>query len=120
MATFWAKSQTSVDFPIAGLRRDHDQVAGLEAAGLVVEVAEAGGGAGDLGVSARELLELVDLVVEDVADLAEVLGLLLVRDLEEQPLGVLDERPWLAVTLDDRLLDLLGGALAGGASASSA
>src|SRR5829696_498643 len=61
IATFWAKSQTSVDFPIAGL--------------------------------------------------AEVIGLLLVRNLEKQALRVLDQRARFAVTLRDRLLDLLGGAL---------
>src|SRR6478735_4281943 len=97
--------------PHGGPGRDHDQVPRLEAARLVVELAEAGGCAGDLGVPAGELLELVDLVVEDVADLAEVVGLLLVRDLEEQSLRVLDQGPRLSIALRNRLLDLLGGAL---------
>ena len=46
---------------------DDDQVAGLEAAGDRVDVAEAGGGAGHLGLAGGELLEPVDLVVEDLA-----------------------------------------------------
>ncbi len=47
---------------------DHDQVAGLEAAGELVEVGEAGRHAGEPHVLARELLELVDLLVEDRLD----------------------------------------------------
>ena len=57
---------------------------------MLVEVAEAGGGAGDAGLAGGERLELVDLVGEDGADLAEVGGLLLVGDLEQQALGLLD------------------------------
>ena len=111
MATFWAKSQTRVDFPMAGLAAITIRLPGWKPPVLSSRSRKPEGGAGDLGVAAGELLELVDLVVEDVADLAEVVGLLLVRDLEEQPLGVLDQGPRLAVALRDRLLDLLGGAL---------
>src|SRR3954447_16417109 len=90
-------------FPHRRPRRDHDQVARLEAAGLVVEVAETGGRAGDLRGAAGERLELVDLVVEDLADLAEVDGAFLVGYLEEEALGLLDHLRWLAVALGDGL-----------------
>ena len=80
---------TSADFPIAGRAASDDQVAGLKAAGDRVEVAEAGGGAGQLGLAGGELLQPVDLVVEDLGEEAEVAGLLLVGDVEEQLLGAL-------------------------------
>ena len=89
---------------------DDDQVAGLEAAGHRVDVAEAGRGAGQFDLAGRELLEPVDLVVEDVAEDAEVGGLLFVGDFEEQFLGPLGELARLAVALVDPALDLLAGA----------
>ena len=89
---------------------DDDQVAGLEAAGDRVDVAEAGGGAGQLGLAGRELLEPVDLVVEDLREEPEVAGLLFVGDFEEQLLGPLGELARLAVALVDPALDLLAGA----------
>jgi hypothetical protein len=47
--------------------------------------------------------------VEDLADLAEVDGSLLVGDLEEEALGLFDHLGRLAVPLRDRLLDPLRG-----------
>ena len=70
---------------------EDDQVAGLKAAGDLVEVGEARRGPGDLGLAAGELLEPVDLAREDVLEHVEVLGLLLVGDVEEQLLGPLGE-----------------------------
>ena len=89
---------------------DDDQVAGLEAAGHRVDVAEAGGGAGHLGLAGRELLQPVDLVVQDVAEDAEVGGLLFVGDFEEEFLGPLGELARFAVALVDPALDFLAGA----------
>ncbi len=87
----------------------HDQVSVLEAAGEGVQVPEARGGAGDAALAGGEGLELVDLVGEDGADLAEVGGLLLVGDLEQEALCLLDHLRGLAVAVGDRLLDRLGG-----------
>ena len=89
---------------------DDDQVAGLEAAGDRVDVAEAGGGAGQLDLAGGELLEPVDLVVEDLREQAEVARLLFVGDVEEQLLGPLGELARFAVALVDPALDLLAGA----------
>ena len=89
---------------------DDDQVARLEAAGDRVDVAEAGGGAGQLELAGRELLEPVDLVVEDLGEHAEVARLLFVGDVEEQLLGSLGELARFAVALVDPALDLLAGA----------
>ncbi len=72
-------------------RREDDQVARLEAAGDLVEVGEARRRARHRDALARELLPLADLVVEDLADLPEVLLAVVVRDLEHRLLGVLDE-----------------------------
>ncbi len=89
---------------------DDDQVAGLEAAGDRVDVAEAGGRAGHLGLAGGELLQPVDLVVEDLGEQAEVARLLFVGDVEEQLLGPLGELARFAVALVDPALDLLSGA----------
>ena len=91
-------------------RGDDDQVAGLEAAGDRVDVAEAGGGAGQLELAGGELLQPVDLVVEDLREQAEVARLLFVGDVEEQLLGPLGELARFAVALVHPALDLLAGA----------
>ena len=92
---------TQALFPIDGPGGDHDQVAGLKATGDSVDVAKSGGRAGELQLTCGELLEPIDLVVEDLVDAAEVARLLLVGDLEEQPLGVLGKLARLAVALAD-------------------
>ncbi len=99
--------QTMADFSHRRPPGEHDQVAVLKAAGDLVEVAEAGGRARDASLAGRQRLELVDLVGEDGADLAEVRGLLLVGDAEQQALGRLDHLEGLAVAVGDRLLDRL-------------
>ena len=101
------ESPSALAFAHRRPRGDHDQVARLEAAGLVVEIAEARWRPGDVRGTAGEGLELVDLVVEDLADLPEVDGTLLVGDLEEEALGLLDHLRGLAVALGHRGLDLL-------------
>ena len=89
---------------------DHDQVAGLKAAGHVVELAEARRRAGHLRLAAGELLEPLGLVDEDVGDRAEVARLLGAGDVEEQLLGLLDQLLRLALAGVHRLLDPLRGA----------
>ena len=61
-------------------RRQHDQVAVLEAAGEIVDVGEARRRAGEADVLARQLLELVDLLVEDGLDGAHLGHAALVAD----------------------------------------
>ena len=100
-----------------GPRRQHDQVARLEAAGDVVEVLEARRRAGQRRAVARELLELVDLLVEDVLDRAEVARALVVRDLEERALGVLDQLARLAAAVGDAGPGSRAWTSAGGAAA---
>ena len=85
-----------------------DQIAGLEAARDLVEVPEAGRRAGERDPLARELLPLVDLDVEDLADLAEVLRAVVVGDLEDAALGELDEDVGLLGAVEDARLDLVG------------
>ena len=72
-------------------RGDDDEVAGLEAAGDLVEVLEARRRAGERGALERQPVELVELVVEDLLDRAEVLLAVVVGDLEHRALGALDE-----------------------------
>jgi hypothetical protein len=96
--------------PHARSCRDDDHVAGLEAAGDRVEVAEAGGRAGHGAALGGELLPLRDLRVEDVADLDEVLLAVVVGDLEHHALGTLDELARLGLVVVDGGLDLVGGA----------
>ena len=54
-ARFAAMQSPSADFPIDGPRGEDDQVAGLEARGELVELAEAGRAAGDVGARLVEL-----------------------------------------------------------------
>ena len=100
----------SIALSHSGSRRDDDQVPWLEPPRDRVDVAKAGGGAGQLQLAGGELLEPVDLVVEDLGEQFEVARLLLVRDIEEQLLGPLGELPRFAVALMDPALDLLPGA----------
>ena len=65
------------------------------------------GRAGDGLPVARELLELVDLLVEDLVDRPEVAGRLAVGDVEQLPLGVLDQLVRLPAALGDAHLDRL-------------
>ncbi len=89
---------------------EDDQVAGLKAAGDLVELPEAGWGTGHLRFAARQLVELVELDAEDRLQRAEVACLLGPGDVEEQHLGPLDEILRLALAGLDRLLNRLGGA----------
>ena len=72
---------------------DDDQVAGLKAAGDLVEVLEARRGPRERGPFEGQPVELVELLVEDVLDLAEVLLAVVTGDLEHRLLGLLDEVP---------------------------
>ena len=88
---------------------EDDQVAGLEPAGQRVEVREAGGRAGEPDVGLRQLLELVDLVVEDRLQRAHLRRAAVVADLEQDRLGALDQLARLAAVGRDVVLDLARG-----------
>ena len=72
-------------------RGDHDQVPRLKPAGHLVEVLEAGRRAGQRGLRDRQLVQLVELLVQQRVDRAEVLLAVVVGDLEHRLLGLLDE-----------------------------
>ncbi len=72
-------------------RGDDDQVAGLKAAGDLVEVLEARRRARQRGALEREPVQLVELLVQHLLDRAEVLLAVVARDLEHRLLGLLDE-----------------------------
>ncbi len=88
--------------------RHDDQVAGLEAAGDLVEVLEARGSPGQRGSFQRQTVELVELLVQDVLDLAEVFLAVVAGDLEHRLLGLLDEVARRAGVADHALLDFVG------------
>ena len=67
------------------------------------------GGARQADVAARELLELVDLLVEDGLDRPHLGHAAVVADLEEDRLGALDQLARLAAVAGDVVLDLAGG-----------
>ena len=92
-----------------GPRGEHDQVAALEAARDVVEVAEARRRADQRDALARDLLELVELVVEDRLDRAHLAGVLVVGDLVHRLLGLLDQVAGLALDGERLLLDVARG-----------
>ena len=88
---------------------DDDQVAGLEPAGDLVEVAEARRGPGQRRLARREVLPLARLAVQDVADVDEVLGALVVGDLEHRALGLLDDLAGQRLVVEHLRLDRVGG-----------
>ena len=90
-------------------RGDDDQVARLEAAGDLVEVLEARRRAGQRGAFERQLVQLVELLVQHVLDRAEVLLAVVARDLEHRLLGLLDELARRRVVAEHALLDLVRG-----------
>ena len=91
-------------------RGDDDQVAGLEAAGDLVEVLEARRGSGQRGALEREPVQLVELLVQHLLDRAEVLLAVVARDLEHRLLGLLDELARRRVVAEHALLDQVGAA----------
>ena len=99
---------------------DDDEVAGLEAAGDLVEVLEAGRRAGERGALERQAVELVELVVQDLVDGAEVLLAVVVGDLEHR--RARPARPARAAGaswLQHARLDLVASSSAGAAAARS-
>ena len=89
---------------------EDDQVAGLKAAGDLVEVGRTPTGVPvTSALAGGELLEPVDLAREDLLEHVEVLGLLLVGDLKSSRSARLGELARLALAVVDGLLDLLRG-----------
>jgi hypothetical protein len=71
-------------------RRQDDQVAGLEAAGHVVEVVEPRRGAGHGALVARQRLEVVELLVQHVLDRAHLGEVTVVAGTKERLLCLLN------------------------------
>ena len=90
-------------------RGDDDQVAGLKAAGQLVEVLEAGRRAGQRRLRRRQPVELVGLLVEDLRDRAELLLAIVVGDLEHRALGPLDQVARRRLARQHAGLDLVRG-----------
>ena len=82
---------TSALLPIAGRAASTIRFPGWKPPVMSSRSRKPGGRPGHLGVAAGELLEPVELVVEDLADAAEVARLLLVGDLEQELLGALGQ-----------------------------
>jgi hypothetical protein len=99
---------TSADLPIDGRAARTMRLPGWKPPVIASRSAKPGRGAGELLALGRELLPLADLGVQDVADLAEVLLAIVVGDLEDRPLGALDEVARLAVVAVDGGLDVVG------------
>ena len=86
---------------------DHDEVARLEPAGHAVEIGEAGRRAGQLLAGDGQLVQLVELVVEQRGDRAEVAAVVRVGDVEHDPLGLLDDLARALTLVEDARLDLI-------------
>jgi hypothetical protein len=95
---------TSADLP----GQDH-QVAGLEAAGLLVEVLEARRCAGERGLGHRQPVQLVGLLVQDVRDRADLLLAVVGGDLQHGALRLLHQLSRGCLPGEDAGLDLVGG-----------
>ena len=85
--------------------REHDQVAGLEPPGQVVDVLEPRRRAGDRHALARDPLQLDQLVVEHRLDRADLTRPVVVRDPVERGLGLFQQLVRLAGEGEDVLLD---------------
>ena len=72
--------------------REHDQVAGLQARGEVVDVDEAGGQAGVGGLAGLDRLEVEHRLVDQVAEHRHLVAVLAPRDLVDALLGVVGDR----------------------------
>ena len=109
-ATFSAMFVTSADLPIEGRAARMIRLPGWKPPVIASRSAKPDGGAGERLALGRELLPLVDLRVEDVADRAEVLLAVLVGDLEDRALGAVDELARRGLVAVDAGLDLVGRA----------
>ena len=74
-----------------GARGEDDEVAGVHAGQQLVEFLEAGGHAGHVLLALEQLLELREGDLQQLVDRPEVARDPLVGDLEDEPLGVLDD-----------------------------
>ena len=83
-ATFSAMLQTSADLPSEGRAAITIRLPGWKPPSFASRSRKPEGVPVIVSVALRQLLEAVDLVVEDLGDLAEVAGALLVGDLEQQ------------------------------------
>ena len=88
---------------------DDDQVARLKAAGDLVKVLEARGGARQRRALQRQPVQLVELLVQHLLDRPKVLLAIVAGDLEHRLLGQLHQLARRRLVAEHALLDLIGG-----------
>ncbi len=93
----------------AGTSGDDDEVSGLEAGRQPIEVAEAGGGPGDVGAGFVQGGDALEALFQQLLDVAELRGDAALRKLEDDLLGTVDENLRLARAFPTELGDLLSG-----------
>jgi hypothetical protein len=90
-------------------RGGDDQVAGLEAGREPVEVAEAGRSTGQVGARLVQLRDPLEALLQQLLDVRELAGHALLRQVEHEPLGMVDEFGSLALALPAEQRDSLAG-----------
>ena len=90
-------------------RGDDDQVAGLEARGEAVDVAVARRRAGDVDARLVELRDALEALLQQLVDVRELAGDALLREVEDDPLGLVDEVAGLAGAVPAEARDLAAG-----------
>ena len=78
-------------FAHRGARGDDDQIAGLEAAGHLVELGVVGGESGDLLAAGVEFVERAEGVLDDRRNVGEALAETVLGELEDALLGAVDD-----------------------------
>ena len=91
-------------------RRDDDEVARLEARGEAVEVAEPGRRPGDVAPGLVQLGDRLERVLEQLVDVRELARDPLLREVEDDLLGAVDELDRLAGPVEAEARDVVAGA----------
>ncbi len=107
-ATFSAMFVTRLDFPIDGRAAMMIRLPGWKPPVISSRSAKPDGCAGQRLAVLGQRLPLLDLGVQDLADAHEVLGAVVVGDLEDSALGDLDDLARQRLVVEDRRLDLVG------------
>ena len=90
-ARFAAMPSPSADFPMLGRAARMIRLPSWKPDVMPVEVAEAGGDAGDLGAQLVQGGDALEALLEQLLDVAELALCALLREVEEDLLGLVDE-----------------------------
>ncbi|CAM4512001.1 hypothetical protein COEX109129_36870 [Corallococcus exiguus] len=90
----------------AGTRREDDELTGVQAGQLIVQVDVARGQTGHAGVRGLHLVQQVERLLHQLADRTQVAFALLLREEEDLALGLVEQDVQLARLLAGELLDL--------------